>query len=371
MNLLSVNYMETTAPGGINTVVREVGKGLTHRGHQVTVLQPNVLRRPREEMCEGFEIQRVDSPLSGLLYGFDVSLRTLKERYRALNPDIVHVHGFHSLFSPEVVLLISRIDPDVPLIFSFHLDVFRERLLARWFWDAYKVVGRMMVAPLKRVISDSQFEAETLIREFHVPDDLISIIPLGVQVVETHKNRPPHSGPRLLYAGYLLKRKNVQSIIESLDVLVHEKKFDGARLTIIGEGPERARISRLIRERRLETYVSIKPFQAYEDLRREMKSADVFLLLSDSEAYGLSVAEALAVGTPCVVTNATALHEFTREPGCVGVDYPPDPRAVAESVIDIYTNNVRVGPFSGKIRTWETVSRAYERVYCRCVKMDV
>lgn len=371
MNLLLVNYMETTAPGGINTVVREVGRGIAHRGHRVTVLQPNVSKRAREEAYPRFEIQRIPAPLSGLFYGFDISVHSLKEKYRALNPDIVHVHGYHSLFSPEVVYLISRIDPDVPLIFSYHLDVFRERLLARWLWDAYKVVGRKMVAALTQVISVSNFEAETLTREFRVPADLISVVPLGVPVIDTHKNPSSHSGPRLLYAGHLLKRKNVQSIIESLAVLVYEKKVDGAHLTIIGEGPDRARISRLIRERRLEAYVTMKPFQASADLQLEMKSADVFLLLSDSEAYGLAVAEALALGTPCVVTNATALREFTHEPGCFGVDYPPDPRAVAERVMNIYTNNVRVGPFSSKIRTWEKVSRAFERVYCRCVKVDI
>ncbi len=368
MNLLLVNYMETTAPGGINTVVREVGRCLAHRGHRVTVLQPNVRRRPREEMCEGFEIQRVNAPLSGPLYGFDVSLCALKERYRVLNPDVVHVHGYHSLFSPEVVYLIRRIDPEVPLVFSYHLDVYRERPLARWLWNAYKLVGRKMVASLTWVISDSQFEAETLTREFHVPADHMSVIPLGVRVVDTRKTRPPQDGPRLLYAGYLLKRKNVKSIVESLAVLVHEKGVDGASLTIVGDGPERPRINRLIRDRHLEAYVVMKPFQAPADLRREIKNADVFLLLSDSEAYGIAVAEALALGTPCIVTNATALGEFTREPGCFGVDYPLDPGAVAECIIDIYKSDVRVGPFSDKIRTWDAVSRAYERVYCHCVE---
>ncbi|MGZ4923249.1 MAG: glycosyltransferase family 4 protein [Halobacteriota archaeon] len=364
--------METTAPGGINTVVREVGRGIVQREHRVTVLQPSVSKRPREEMYAGFKIQRVAAPCSGLFYGFDISLCSLTKHYRALNPDIVHVHGFHSLFSPEVVYLISRIDPDVPLIFSYHLDVFRERILAKWLWDAYKVVGRKLIAPLTHVISDSTFEAETLASEFHVPDDLISVIPLGVSVIDPRKKNPSSQrGPRLLYAGHLLKRKNIRSIIESLGVLVYEKKVDGAHLTIIGEGPDRARISRLIRERRLEAYVTMKPFLASADLRLEMKSADIFLLLSDSEAYGLAVAEALALGTPSIVTNATALREFIDEPGCFSVDYPPDPRAVAERVMTIYTSDVRVGPFSSKIRTWETVSRAFERFYCRYVKMNL
>ncbi|MGZ4853503.1 MAG: glycosyltransferase family 4 protein [Halobacteriota archaeon] len=369
MNLLLVNYMETTAPGGINTVVREVGGALAHRGHKITVLQPNPHHRPREEMCKGFRIQRVDAPLGDLLYGFDVRLRgDLPALYRTITPEVVHVHGFHSLFSAQAIYLVRKMDPDVPLVFSYHLDVYRERFLARRLWNAYKLVGKKMVGALTHVIAFSQFEAETIAREFHVPRERISVVPHGVPVIDTHKTRAQGAGPRLLYAGHLLKRKNVQSIVESLDVLVHSEGVDAASLTIVGMGPERASISRSIRERGLEAHVTMKPFLTSEGLAREMKRADLLLLPSNSEAYGIVVAEALALGTPCVVADATALHEFIAEPGCFGVDYPPDAEKVARLIMEVYESKVQVGPFTDKIRTWEAVGRAYERVYCRCAK---
>jgi hypothetical protein len=39
-------------------------------------------------------------------------------------------------------------------------------------------------------------------------------------------------------------------------------------------------------------------------------------------------------------------------------------------ITEVFESTVQVGPFSGKIRTWEAVSRAYERLYCRCVEGD-
>jgi glycosyltransferase involved in cell wall biosynthesis len=369
MKLLFVNYMETTAAGGINTAVREVGKTLAHRGHEVTVLQPNPDHRPPEELYQGFRIRRVHAPLSDRLYGLDVRLSgDMAALYRTITPEVVHVHGFHSLFSAEAIYLLRRMDADVPLVFSFHLDVYRERFLARRLWKAYKQLGTKMVGSLSHVVAFSQFEAEMIAREFRVPHERLSVIPHGVRVIDTRKTRAPGAGPRLLYAGHLLKRKNVQSIVESLNVLVHQEHELGASLTIVGAGPERASISRLIRERGLEAHVTMKPFLASADLVREMKRADLFLLLSNSEAYGIVVAEALALGTPCIVTDATALHEFIAEPGCFGVDCPPDPEKVAEAITKICYRNVQVGPFSDKIRTWDAVSRDYERVYCRCMK---
>ena len=118
----------------------------------------------------------------------------------------------------------------------------------------------------------------------------------------------------------------------------------------------------------MEAHVTLKPFLGSADLVREVKHADLFLLLSNSEAYGIVVAEALALGTPCIVADATALHEFITEPGCFGVDYPPDAEKVARLIMEVYESRVQAGPFSDKIRTWEAVGLAYERMYCRCTK---
>lgn len=55
MKLLLTNYMETTAAGGINKVVREVGGALANQGHEVTVLQPNPQHRRRTSSARGLE----------------------------------------------------------------------------------------------------------------------------------------------------------------------------------------------------------------------------------------------------------------------------------------------------------------------------
>ena len=90
---------------------------------------------------------------------------------------------------------------------------------------------------------------------------------------------------------------------------------------------------------------------------------DIFIILSRTEGYGIVVAEALSRGTPTIVTNGTALEEFTKEKGCFGVDYPPRPGEVADLILRIHEDDVTVGPFSGKIRTWKEVAEDYERSY--------
>lgn len=109
--------------------------------------------------------------------------------------------GFCSLFSSEAVYFLRRTDPDIPLVLSYHLDVYRERFFARRLWNAYKLVAKKMVGVLTHRIFS--FEADTIAREFHVPRERVSVVPRGVPVIETHKTRAPAAGPRLLYAGHL------------------------------------------------------------------------------------------------------------------------------------------------------------------------
>lgn len=175
----------------------------------------------------------------------------------------------------------------------------------------------------------------------------------------------------LLYSGYLIERKGVNYILDSLNSLINELKFSNVKLTIIGEGPEKSKLSKLSKNLNVDNHVIWKSFLSYEDFIKEIKNSNIFLLLSNSEAYGIIVAEALALGTPCIVTKITALKEFLNEPGCFGVDYPPNSNEVANLIMKMYGSDLEVGPFSEKIRTWDKVAEDYEKAYYNLKLMNI
>ncbi|MBT9150500.1 MAG: hypothetical protein DDT40_00672 [candidate division WS2 bacterium] len=124
MRILLVNPGEITHPGGINRSVREIAKHLSKRGHEVSVLQPNPLSLSDEEMYERFRIVRVKSKFEKHFYGLNPEIYScLKKHLKNLEPEIVHAHGYHTLFSPEAAYVTKRINPRIPLVFSFHLDI--------------------------------------------------------------------------------------------------------------------------------------------------------------------------------------------------------------------------------------------------------
>ncbi len=364
MKILLVNYMETTFPGGINKVVREIAKNLSKKGHEVIVLQANPLNLPKTEFYEGFKIIRISSKFDKHFYGFNFEMyQYLKNHFKDLNPDIVHVHGYHTLFSAEVIYLIKKISSEVPIVFSFHLDVSSSTMAGKYLINVYNyLMSKLVHKHVDYIISDSNFETHNILNNLSLKKD-ISKISLGVDVIDLEKPFHHKDKIRLIYSGYLIKRKNIQLILKSLHELIYVLDVKDVILTLIGTGPEKERLLSLAKNLKLEDHIVWKSFLPREEFISVIKNSDIFLLLSHSEAYGITVAEALAFGTPCIITNRTALSEFLDEPGCFGVNYPPDPKEVADLIMKIYESDVQVGPFSKKIRTWDKVTEDYETVY--------
>jgi glycosyltransferase involved in cell wall biosynthesis len=380
MKILILNYLETTSPGGINKVIVEIAKNLSKRGHEVTVLQPNPSDLESEELYGGYKIIRVSSRFDKYLYGLNLEMyQYLKKHLKDLNPDIIHVHGYHSLLPIETIGTIKRIDPNIPIIFSPHLDVIKSTFAGKYLWSLYNVFARGVFKQSSYITSCSEFEAEN-IGLLGVDPDKIAIICHGVDLIdymfidetEEDVNEFDHNKKiKLLYSGYLVHRKGVDFILNSLNMLVNDTGIKDVVLTIVGDGPEKQKLLKKAADLNLHDYIVWKSFLPREDLIKEIKGADIFMLLSRSEAYGISVAEVLAMGTPCIITNRTALKEFKDEPGCFLVDYPPKPKEVAELALNIIKSDVTVGPLTEKIRTWNEVSMDYERLYEEVLSEEV
>jgi glycosyltransferase involved in cell wall biosynthesis len=377
--VLLVTYMETKHPGGINKVVREIAKNLSEMGHEIIVLQPNPANMPDEEIFEGFRIIRISSALDKYFYGLSLGIyQYLKKNLKELNPDIVHVNGYHTLQSIEVINTVKGIDPNIPLIFSPYLDVAHGTLAGKYFMGIHNYFGKKALAKCDYITSSSQFEAENTMKLLNADPERLEVIPLGVDVfdrlgnidfskdiVKVNKSKDIKQGNKinLIYSGYLITRKGVDNILKSLYALVHDLLVENVVLTIVGEGPENENLMELSKDLKLDNYIEWQPFLSRDKLINKIEQSDIFMLLSRSEAYGITVAEALALGTPCIITERTALKEFSQEPGVFVVEYPPEPQKVAGSIMEVYGNDVTVGPFTEKIRPWNKVSKDYEKLY--------
>lgn len=158
------------------------------------------------------------------------------------------------------------------------------------------------------IISVSPLTTErlhTLLWRYHD----ITTITNGIDRTRILTIRPSPTKVDVLYAGRLLKHKNVDFILETLDILRRQGKKVTA--TIVGDGPEKENLKKLARELTVDKNVEFIDFlPSHDDVIARMKSANIFVLPSEREGFGLVAIEANACGIPFATynspTNATA-----------------------------------------------------------------
>ena len=112
----------------------------------------------------------------------------------------------------------------------------------------------------------------------------------------------------ILYLGRLGKEKKIDFVIESLKDLL--KKEKDTYLAIIGDGPEKENLTKLVKELGIEKKVLFTGFIAREDVPKVYKDATIFAFASDTETQGLTVPEAMATGLPVVVAEDPVFDEI-------------------------------------------------------------
>ncbi|MGD0172382.1 MAG: glycosyltransferase family 4 protein [Halobacteriota archaeon] len=370
MKLLSLNHSEVTLPGGVHTAILKLSKALIQTGYTPTILSVNPGGLQSEDCIDGELIIRMRSPISWHLHGFSPStLFRLTKYVNRIQPDIIHVHGYHTLFSLEVLYLLRN--SGYPIVFSPHYGPeSHNTLLGDKLWGAYKHVGKSCFQIADKVICASEFERANVLRDFQVDAGKIEVIPHGVDAIKRKKTRTAKCGISLLYVGWFIELKGIQFILKALSEL-NTALDANATLILVGKGGCQEQLMKLARELNVADVVFWYAPLFGDALYRKIREADILLLLSRSENFGIVVAEALAAGVPCIVAHKAALKEFSGEPGCFSIAYPPQTKELARLIVKVYEGDVEVGPFSNRIQTWDKIALRYDELYRSLLKGDM
>ncbi|MBC7092318.1 MAG: glycosyltransferase, partial [Nitrososphaeria archaeon] len=130
--------MDTLQPGGINNVVFEIAKGLSKKGNNnIIVFNPswdNNSNMVKIIFIDNFKLVK-GYKYKNLLYGFDIkNVEIVKNILNFFNPNIIHLHGIHTLFSPEMIYIIKKYYANIPVVFSPHLDATRSTFAGNHLW---------------------------------------------------------------------------------------------------------------------------------------------------------------------------------------------------------------------------------------------
>ena len=343
MRILQVTPRYAPHTGGVETQVRELSEGLTGRGHDVVVLTADAGDGvPRRERRDGVRVVRHRSLAPGGAYHFAPGIARAVRRTDA---DVVHAHNVHSLPLP-----LASLSARVPVVATAYYHGASADGLRNVLWTLYRPVVAETLTNASAVTAVSEWEQSRLAADLGVR---ARVVPIGIHRDRFDARAPAgRDSPYLLCVARLEAYKGVQHVIKTLPAL------EGLDLLVAGEGPYRGALEAVARTVGVADRVTFLGDVDRDELPAYYAGAEVYLSLSEFESYGLTVAESLASGTPCVVRNATALREWTSRDDCVGVD-SLDPSAIAAAVAAV--RGRETDPES--LPTWTDVVTQFERIY--------
>ncbi len=302
-------------------------------------------------------------PFISSIYGYK---EQLKFPYRALyreKPDILHVpHCNVPLFYRGKMLV--TIHDLTHLVYPEFLPM----KIVHWY---FKFIFWFVSKRADRIITVSESTKRDLIRFYNTDPAKITVIPLGVgsEFVRKPKNEidylyEKYSLPRdkkiILYVGNLLLHKNLNGLLEGFAQM---KGKENCQLVLVGKSFDGRTKATREKELGLEKYITHAGMVSQEDLVNFYNLADLFVLPSLYEGFGLPVLESFACGTPVICSNTSSLPEV----GGNVVKYfnPKDAtsiaRALEESIDDKGKHDAEIDAWVRQF-TWEKCGKRIRQV---------
>lgn len=289
--------------GGLELHLRDVALQLVAQGHEVHI----VTGIRGESELDGLRIHRLNVPLfpkHRFVYT-PGAVRRLRTILQAEEFDVVHCHV--SYVSPTAFIgayLGQRMG--IPTVVTFHSFIGRFRsvlagldLIFRW--SSWPVV-------FTAVSGTVASHVRPLLGRRTLP-----LLPNGVNASDWRIDpaaRDPHE-VHLVSVMRLKVRKRPKALIRIVrrvrDRLPREM---GLRLTIVGDGPLRDAVQRLIGRYHLDDTITLVGFQPRDAIRRIFASADIFVLPTVLESFGIAALEARSAGLPVVARTQAGISEF-------------------------------------------------------------
>lgn len=198
-----------------------------------------------------------------------------------------------------------------------------------------------------------------------VPVQKTVVIPVGINNDFFFTEKKPDTNKVILTVGRLVKRKGVLWFIREVFPKLHHTYS----YTIVGEGPEKEKISSYIRQHGLRDRVKLITNADNELVKKLYETADIFVMpnisvKNDVEGFGIVALEAAATGLPVIATNVDGISDAVKN-GKNGYLVPErNPAAMKQKIESIpLARNKKFSEFTIKNYSWKHIAEQYLKVF--------
>lgn len=365
MRILSVCavFYPSTIYGGPSSVALAHARSLAERGHDVTVISTDLLSlKPLERQrnsgtkAQGFAIRyfsaRVLAPAFPFLYsGSALSWVCANSKQF----DVAHIHFARELFPVRIAQCLQK--HSIPTVLQTH-GMLNSRGPLKNLFD--RIVTRPILRHSYAALALQDIEASRL-REIY-PSARVRICPNGVatessQPLWTWREDPQ---PTILFLARLHPRKRVLAFIDMAKLLTDHNQ--DLRFVVAGpDGGDEPAAQDKVRQYRLGNRFDFLGPISGKDVRGQFAAARLYVLPSVDEPFPMSVLEALATGTPTIVTAGIHIRETLESLGAAVVA-SPDATSMAARVQNLVHDKAKCEKLSRRGRRAATEFFSMQRV---------
>ncbi|WP_373809415.1 glycosyltransferase [Porphyromonas loveana] len=291
--------------GGSYIAARNMAQAQAESGHEVAILSTAVQANERLEVPDDIQVYLADISYIASRMPIHRKINVLLEKiYSDFMPDVVHLHGvWDTILHKSAVFFESR---GIPLIQSTH-GLLMQGALREKSWKKHIALALYQRRDLRRVAAfHTTSKQETSDLRCMGITAHIKEIPLSIPTPTVSEDRyasMQHAPKRLLFLSRIYPIKGVLPLIRAW----HAVQPTGWELMICGpdDGGHLKEVTSLVQELGLESTVLFHGAVQGEEKEQMYKSADLFILPSYSENFGMAVLEALSYGIPVLTTQGT------------------------------------------------------------------
>lgn len=405
-HLRIAHFTDTFYPNvdGIVTFLDDSIHFLSKRGHKIIVFCPKYGKHKEKYFGKNVKIVRLKSIPVFTYKEVKISIARPKKIFQQLkefNPDIIHIHApgtigllgilaarklhvpligtYHTLVSEQVdyislgnILGLNKLKGK--LYDSFKIEKFRKKRkdkssLKRIIW----YISLRIYEKCDVIIAPSKSIANLL--KSKLKKNNIFYVRYGIDLKKFGPKKSYRKSEILsfLYVGRLSFEKNIDVILKAFHIL--DKKNIDFSLTIVGEGPARKNLVKMIKSFGLQSRISLTGLIHGQNLRRLYQKNDVFVTASTMETFGMVILESLASGTPVIGVRKYAIPELVRDGVNGYLAKPYDAVSLSNSIMRIIRNRSKI-PYFGRngVKTvqnyeFEKNMKKFESIYVKTVHL--
>jgi glycosyltransferase involved in cell wall biosynthesis len=360
--------------GGAEVLFKNLCEGLVTKGYEVTVITSSLPEAPYNEMVNGVQVLRVQTPHKGSRYWF--TFMAIPQAIKLIKKfDIVQTTTYNGAFPARLASWLAGkkcIITVHEIIGSGWKDMQGMNWLTAWL---HRFLEWLIVTlPFDRYVTVSQYTAKRL-EKYRIRPQKIWVAYNGINYDLFNISKADRPAMRemlhlkdnfvYMYFGRPGISKGVEYLIAAVP-LISKEIPDSRLLLLLGKEPAEGykKIVAQIKEMQIEDRVLVYDPVPRIELPGYVAAADCVVVPSISEGFGFTAAEACAMERPVVASNVGSLPEIVS--GRYILVEPRNTRAIADAVVEVYNNRVTVS--ARKVFTWDSCVEKYETLYNEMVK---